>query len=70
MLLAQLIRFYNVILQEATIVYWGSIEIMEKKMETSGMGAMGITLGIYWSYVGVMENQTGYEMKLRWKLWM
>ena len=59
MLLAQLIRFYSVVLQEAIIVYWGNIGIREKQMETKGIGAIGIALGLYWSYVGVMENQIG-----------
>ena len=32
----------------ATIVYWGYIGIMEKKMETTI---------VYWGYVGIMEKK-------------
>ena len=32
---------------ETTIVYWGYIGILEKKMET---------IIVYWGYIGIMEN--------------
>ena len=33
---------------ETTIVYWGYVGIMEKKMETTI---------VYWGYVGIMEKK-------------
>ena len=33
---------------ETTIVYWGYIGIMEKKMETTI---------VYWGYIGIMEKK-------------
>ena len=35
---------------ETTIVYWGNIGIMEKKMETSI---------VYWGNIGIMEKING-----------
>ena len=34
-------------------LYWGYIEIMEKKMETTGSGI----LGLYWGYIEIMEKK-------------
>ena len=49
---------------ETTIVYWGNIGIMEKKMETTIVywGNIGImekkmeTTIVYWCNIGIMEN--------------
>ena len=49
---------------EATVVYWGNIGIMEKKMETTivnwgNIGQMEMTskllyyIGVYWGYIGI-----------------
>ena len=38
---------------EATIVYWGTIGIMEKKMEATGI--IGIILRLYWGYIEIMQ---------------
>ena len=45
---------------ETTILYWGYIGIMEKKMETTI---------IYWGYTGIMEKSNGNisQMKLQEK---
>ena len=42
---------------EATIVYWGYIGIMEKKMETTI---------VYWVYIGIMEKKMESTMALRY----
>ena len=42
---------------EITIVYWGYIGIMEKKMETTI---------VYWGYIGIIEN----EMKTTIVYWV
>ena len=34
---------------EATVVYWGNTEIMEKKMETTV---------VYWGNIGIMEMKS------------
>ena len=54
---------------ETTIVYWGYIGIMEKKMETTR---------VYWGCIGIMEKENGnyYSIlglyrdhgKRKWKL--
>ena len=41
---------------ETTIIYWGYIGVMEKKMETTI---------IYWGYIGVMEKKTETVMFAR-----
>ena len=44
---------------ETTVVYWGSIGIMEKKMETLPIGIIGlyrVILGLHWGSIGIMEK--------------
>ena len=42
---------------ETTIVYWGYIRIMEKKMETTI---------VYWGYIRIMEKKMETTVLLRW----
>ena len=44
---------------ETTIVYWGYIEIMEKRMETTI---------VYWGHIGIVENEMGTTMLILWRL--
>ena len=39
---------------ETTILYWGYIGIMEKKMEATIL---------YWGYIGIMENKMETYLK-------
>ena len=39
---------------ETTIVYWGYIGIMEKKMKTTI---------VYWGYIGIMEKKMETTMR-------
>ena len=48
---------------EATIVYWGYLGMMEKKVETTIL---------YWGYVGIMEKKmktTGVGSVLGFRIW-
>ena len=36
-------------------LYWGYVGIMEKKMETTIMGYIGV-IGLFGVYIGIMEN--------------
>ena len=38
-------------------LYWGHTGIMEKKMETTVIGSIGVILGLYWGYTGMMEKK-------------
>ena len=38
-------------------VYRSCIGIMEKKMETTIMGHIGVIGVYYWSYIGIMEKK-------------
>ena len=46
--------------RDCRVYYWGYMGIMEKKMETTTMGYIGVC-GVYRVYIGIMEREGLYS---------